>query len=83
MSQWIDYKMIIAEIGLHRDNAQRIIKSYKEQGKPFIDKNSTRKEVLERLEFEEAVGTEKILMVLENWCKDFKFSLDEIKRSVE
>ena len=44
MSDWIDYKMLKAEINLHRNNAQRIIKSYKEQGKSFPNSNSSRKD---------------------------------------
>lgn len=78
MSCWIDFDMLIAEIGLHRDNAQRIIKSYKEQKKPFLDSHSTRKEILDRLEYQEAIGRETILAVLEGWCKDFKFSSIEV-----
>jgi len=29
-SEWIDYNMIISEIHLHRSNAQRQIKEYRE-----------------------------------------------------
>lgn len=79
MSYWIDYEMLKAEINLHRDNAQRIIKSYKEQGKAFPDSNSTRKDIVDRLEYQEAIGTEVALAVLEGWCEDFKFSTDDVK----
>ena len=79
MSYWIDYEMLKAEINLHRDNAQRIIKSYKEQGKTFPDSNSTRKDIVDRLEYQEAIGTEVALAVLEGWCEDFKFSTEDVK----
>ena len=64
MSYWIDYEMLKAEINLHRDNAQRIIKSYKEQGKSFPDSNSTRKDIVDRLEYQEAIGMEVALAVV-------------------
>lgn len=78
MSQWIDYNMLISEIKLHRDNAQRTIKSYKEQNKPFPDSSSSRKDIIERLEYQEAIGQEIALSVLEGWCRDFNFSTSEI-----
>lgn len=80
MNHWIDYEMLVAEIKLHRDSAQRIIKSYKEQDKPFLDNHSTRKDIIDRLEYQEAVGQEAILAVLEGWCKDFKFSTNDVIR---
>ena len=83
MSYWIDYEMLKAEINLHRDNAQRIIKSYKKQGKTFPDSNSTRKDIVDRLEYQEAIGTEVALAVLEGWCEDFKFSTDDVKTMEE
>lgn len=83
MSYWIDYEMLKAEINLHRDNAQRIIKSYKEQGKSFPDSNSTRKDIVDRLEYQEAIGQEVALAVLEGWCDDFKFSMDDLMTKEE
>ena len=80
MSYWIDYKMLKAEINLHRNNAQRIIKSYKEQGKSFPNSNSSRKDILDLLEYQEAIGNEVALSVLEGWCDDFKFSTEDVKK---
>ena len=80
MSYWIDYKMLKAEINLHRNNAQRIIKSYKEQGKSFPNSNSSRKDILDLLEYQEAIGNEVALAVLEGWCDDFKFSTEDVKK---
>ena len=80
MSYWIDYEMLKAEINLHRNNAQRIIKSYKEQGKSFPNSNSSRKDILDLLEYQEAIGNEVALEVLEGWCDDFKFSTEDVKK---
>ena len=80
MSYWIDYEMLKAEINLHRNNAQRIIKSYKEQGKSFPNSNSSRKDILDWLEYQEAIGNEVALEVLEGWCDDFKFSMEDVKK---
>ena len=80
MSYWIDYEMLKAEINLHRNNAQRIIKSYKEQGKSFPNSNSSRKDILDCLEYQEAIGNEVALAVLEGWCDDFKFSTEDVKK---
>ena len=80
MSYWIDYEMLKAEISLHRSNAQRIIKSYKEQGKSFPNSSSSRKDILDWLEYQEAIGNEIALEVLEGWCDDFKFSTEDVKK---
>ena len=79
MSYWIDYEMLKAEINLHRENAQRIIKSYKEHSKDFPCSTSTRKDIVDRLEYQEAIGKEVALAVLEGWCEDFKFSTNDVK----
>lgn len=72
-SEWIDYKMIISEIHLHRSNAQRQIKEYREIAKE--------KGLLpaEYGLYNEEVGKEIALMCIERWCMDFKFSLSEIE----
>ena len=80
MSYWIDYEMLKAEINLHRNNAQRIIKYYKEQGKSFPNSNSSRKDILDWLEYQKAIGNEVALEVLEDWCDDFKFSTEDMKK---
>lgn len=67
MSYWIDFNMIMSEIGLHRSNAQRRILEYKKKENPTD---------WDKLECKEAVGKETILMCLQNWCEDFKFSTD-------
>lgn len=70
MSYWIDFDMLMSEIGLHRSNAQRRIQEYKKI------KNPTE---WDKLEFKESVGEETILMCLQGWCEDFKFSTKDLK----
>ncbi len=72
-SEWIDYSMIISEIHLHRRNAQRQIKEYRE-----IDKERGLSSAEYGL-YNEEIGKEIALMCLERWCMDFRFSLSEIK----
>lgn len=85
MSNWIDYDMLMAEIGLHRSNAQREILHYKEKNKPMKTSPSeyTQREFVDRLLYENEVGMEIILMCLQSWCNDFKFSTEELKELEE
>lgn len=81
MSNWIDFDMIMSEIDLWRSNAQREILYYKENNKSMKTSPSeyTQNEFVDRLLYENEVGKEIILMCLQNWCNDFKFSTDELK----
>lgn len=80
MSQWIDYDLLKMEIGLHRSNAQREIVNYKEKNESFLTspKEYTRQAFIDRLLYENEVGTEITLSCLERWCDDFKFSGEEV-----
>lgn len=73
-SEWIDYNMIISEIHLHRSNAQRQIKEYREIEK---ERDLTKSEYGL---YNEEIGKEIALMCLERWCMDFRFSLSEIEK---
>jgi hypothetical protein len=73
MSEWIDYNMIISEIGMHRGNAQMRIKEYRELEK------QRRLSDGEKIDYAKCVGEEVILMCLQQWCNDFRFSTDELK----
>ena len=66
--------MLMDEIGLHRSNAQRRVLAYMEIENPTE---------WDKLECKEAVGEETILMCLQNWCNDFKFSIDDLKEMGE
>ena len=74
MSEWIDYNMIMNEIGLHRSNAQFRIKEYRD----IKNKRKLTKE--EIMDYSHAVGEETILMCLQQWCTDFKFSTEDLKK---
>ena len=85
MSDWIDFNMLMDEIGLHRYNAQQRILAHREKEKPWKTSPGefTQWEFVDRLLYENEVGAEQILMCLENWCKDFKFSTEELKEMDE
>lgn len=86
MSYWVDYNMLMSEIALHRSNAQRRILDYKENNKPSLKTSVsayTQRDFIDRLLYENEVGKEIILMCLERWCKDFKFSTEEVKAMEE
>ena len=77
MGDWIDYNMIVGEIGLHRENAQRRIKEYRElEGQRGLNE-------AEKFEYAKSVGEEVILMCLQQWCEDFKFSTEDLKNFEE
>lgn len=64
MSYWIDFNMLMDEIGLHRYNAQQRILAYKEKEKPWKTSPSefTHWDFVGRLLYENEVGAEQILM---------------------
>lgn len=69
MSNWIDFDMLMMELDLHRDNAARIVKAYKDIENPTE---------WDKLECKEAVGRVVVSECIMAWCKDFKFSSDEV-----
>lgn len=85
MGNWIDFDMLMSEIDLWRSNTQREILYYKENNKPMKTSPSeyTQHEFVDRLLYENEVGKEIILMCLQNWCNDFKFSTEELKQMEE
>lgn len=74
MSNWIDFDMLMLELEHRRNNAERVIKAYKEINNPTDWEN---------LVCKEAVGRVVALECIMAWCKDFKFSSDEIKNFIE
>ena len=69
MSNWIDFDMLMMELDHHRHNAARIVKAYKEINNPTD---------WDKLECKEAVGRVVVSECIMTWCKDFKFSSDEV-----
>ena len=74
MSNWIDFGMLMQELDLHRNNAARIVKAYKKIENPTE---------WDKLECKEAVGKVVVSENIMTWCKDFKFSSDEVKDIIE
>lgn len=74
MSNWIDFGMLMQELDLHRNNAARIVKAYKKIENPTE---------WDKLECKEAVGKVVVSESIMAWCKDFKFSSDEVKDIIE
>ena len=74
MSNWIDYDMLMSELDLHRDNAARIVKAYKEINNPTD---------WDKLECKEAVGRVVVSECIMAWCKDFKFSSEDVRNIID
>ena len=74
MSNWIDFDMLMMELDLHRHNAARIVKAYKEIENPTD---------WDKLECKEAVGRVVVSECIMAWCNDFKFSTEELKEMEE
>lgn len=74
MNNWIDFDMIMSEIRYHRSLMQRRISEFKENENPSA---------LDEQRYNEAIGEESVLMFLQAWCNDFKFSSDEVKEIIK
>ena len=85
MSNWIDFDMLMSEIGLHRNNAQRRILHYRDRHTPppTCPNLYTTHDFIDRFLYENEVGAEHILMCLQRWVEDFKFSDEEVKKIIE
>ena len=75
---WLDYGLMIGEIGLHRYNAIRRIKEHKEQFNP-----PAIPDLYHVSEYYESVGIEKVCCCLQAYSKDFMFTQDEVKEIIE
>ena len=69
-SGWIDYEMLMGEIGLHRENCKREIQDYRESSNPTQ---------FQEIKYHESVGAEVRLCCLIQWCKDFMFTTEEVE----
>lgn len=70
---WLDYGLMMGEIGLHRYNAIHRIKEHKEQLVPL-----TIPDLYHVAEYYESVGTEKTCCYLQRYCMDFRFDQEEL-----
>ena len=75
---WLDYGLMMSEIGLHRYNAIHRIKEHKEQFDPQAVPN-----LYHVAEYYKAVGAELTCCCLQAYGKDFIFTQDEVKEIIE
>ena len=75
---WLDYGLMMSEIGLHRYNAIHRIKEHKEQFNP-----QAVPDLYHVAEYYKAVGTELTCCCLQAYGKDFIFTQDEVKEIIE
>ena len=77
---WLDYGLTVGEIGLHRYNAIQRIKEHKEK----FDKRDIPSGILYHVaEYYENVGKEQTLCHLQAWCRDFRFTQEEVKEIID
>ena len=77
---WLDYGLTIEEIGLHRYNAIQRIKEHKDKFKP---QNIDGYTLNHMVEYYKAVGAELTLCCLQAWCRDFRFTQEEVKEIIK
>ena len=75
---WLDYGLMMSEIGLHRYNAIHRIKEHKEQFNP-----QAVPDLHHVAEYYKAVGVELTCCCLQAYGKDFIFTQDEVTEIIE
>ena len=75
---WLDYGLMMSEIGLHRYNAIHRIKEHKEQFNP-----QAVPDLYHVAEYYKAVGAELTCCCLQAYGKDFIFTQEEVKEIIE
>ena len=75
---WLDYGLMMSEIGLHRYNAIHRIKEHKEQFNP-----QAVPDLYHVAEYYKAVGVEITCCCLQAYGKDFIFTQDEVKEIID
>ena len=75
---WLDYGLMMSEIGLHRYNAIHRIKEHKEQFNP-----QAVPDLYHVAEYYKAVGVELTCCCLQAYGKDFIFTQDEVREIIE
>lgn len=74
---WLDYGLMVSEIGLHRYNAIHRIKEHKEQFDPL-----TIPDLYHVAEYYESVGAEKTCCCLQRYCMDFRFDQEDVREII-
>ena len=75
---WMNYSLLISEIGLYRSNAIDRIKETKERAAE-IKRNIAPHDLAILGKYLESVGAEIVLCCLQQYCMDFMFTQDEVK----
>lgn len=75
---WLDYGLMMSEIGLHRYNAIHRINEHKEQFNP-----QAVPDLYHVAEYYKAVGVELTCCCLQAYGKDFIFTQDEVKEIID
>ena len=70
---WLDYGLMMSEIGLHRYNAIHRIKEHKEEFDPNTIPN-----LYHVAEYYKAVGEEVVCCCLQSYCMDFRFDQEDV-----
>ena len=79
---WMNYSLLISEIGLHRSNAIDHIKETKERAAE-IKRNIAPHDLAILCEYLESAGAEIVLCCLQQYCMDFMFTQDEVKEIIQ
>lgn len=79
---WMDYGLLISEIGLHRSNAINRIKETKERATE-IKRKIAPHDLAILGEYLESAGAEIVLCCLQRYCMDFMFTQDEVKEIIQ
>lgn len=74
---WLDYGLMMSEIGLHRYNAIHRIKGHKEHFDPL-----TIPDLYHVAEYYESVGAEKTCCCLQRYCMDFRFDQEDVREII-
>jgi len=78
---WLDYGLMMSEIGLHRYNAIHRICESKEEAEGYARELSPHKwHVLS--EYMKNVGEEIVLCCLQRYCMDFRFDQEDVREII-
>lgn len=78
---WLDYGLVISEIGLHRYNAVARIREHKEEAQAIM-RNMNNHDLNVLTEYCENAHAEVILCCLQRYCMDFRFDQEEVKEII-
>lgn len=74
---WLDYGLMMSEIGMHRYNATHRIKEHKGQFDPLRVPD-----LYHVAEYYKAVGAELTCCCLQSYCMDFRFDQEDVKEII-